>query len=462
MSSEFIGQTELVALTKEEQVLGVFFYFVPMNPSLTSFSLSVAAPTMHHSSQRMLAFANVKSSRTDSSRNIWSLPSSSDIMDDITYTSTSKGCQRRQRWYGWNGHCRQIEKQHQNRVALFSSEYDEDLPYFEEYEEAEDDLALSKATNLSKLDTLEELLMDLENNLENLLDDDDEELDEEDFDENDNDDVEALLSLLGEDYKDDGDDDDNDDDDDLDQALDNSVSWVEDLEQALLQGVVPVSAGVGSDCLPGDWGFDPLHLADKDYILQAQFYLLQSIPGAVKEDPPRTRPSALILRDYREAEIRHGRLAMLAALLWPLQEMLDKLLLDVDQFGPLVYGPVTLPYFPLLMTLIMMLLGYLDIYAKAIQEEDDIGDAFLPGDCFWDPLKILEGAPASMKRNMQERELFNGRVAMVAFGAYTFEEVTTHLPLISVKGNELLFLPAYQIPYIQEYLDDQFSFYSHY
>jgi hypothetical protein len=151
---------------------------------------------------------------------------------------------------------------------------------------------------------------------------------------------------------------------------------------------------------------------------------------------------------------------MLAAIFWPLQEMLDKLLLDVDQFGPLVYGQVTLPYFPLLMTLIMMLLGYLDIYAKAIQEKDDIGDAFLPGDCFWDPLKILEGAPASMARNMQERELFNGRVAMLAVAAYTFEELTTHLPLISVKGNELLFLPAYQIPYIQEYLDDKFSFYN--
>jgi hypothetical protein len=101
-------------------------------------------------------------------------------------------------------------------------------------------------------------------------------------------------------------------------------------------------------------------------------------------------------------------------------------------------------------------LGYLDIYAKAIQDRDDIGDAFLPGDCFWDPLNMLEGAPASMKRNMQERELFNGRVAMLAFAAYVFEEATTRIPLIEIEGNELLFLPAYQIPYIQEWLDTQF------
>jgi hypothetical protein len=109
------------------------------------------------------------------------------------------------------------------------------------------------------------------------------------------------------------------------------------------------------------------------------------------------------------------------------------------------------------MTLIMMLLGYLDIYTKAIQDRDDIGDAFLPGDCFWDPLKMLQGAPASMKRNMQERELFNGRFAMLAIAAYVFEEATTRLPLIEVKGNELLFVPAYQIPYVQEWLDGFFS-----
>jgi hypothetical protein len=147
---------------------------------------------------------------------------------------------------------------------------------------------------------------------------------------------------------------------------------------------------------------------------------------------------------------------MLAAMIWPLQEMLDRLLLDSDQFGPLIFGPVTLPYFPLMMTLIMMLLGYLDIYAKAIQDRDGIGDAFLPGDCFWDPLNMLEGAPASMKRNMQERELFNGRVAMIAIAAYIFEEATTRLPVIEVEGNDILFLPAYQVPFIQEWLDAQF------
>jgi hypothetical protein len=195
------------------------------------------------------------------------------------------------------------------------------------------------------------------------------------------------------------------------------------LESALMQGVVPVGAGVGDDSLPGDFGFDPLHLSKRDFFRPAQSVLLRMLPGGgsysgfdgsptVDESPSNAtatlegqRPPALILRDYREAEIRHGRLAMLAAVVWPLQEMLDRLVLEDDLYGPLLYGPVTLPYLPLFMTAVLLLLGYLDIYAAAIKEMDDIGDAYLPGDCFWDPLRILIGTSPDTKRRMQEREL---------------------------------------------------------
>lgn len=234
------------------------------------------------------------------------------------------------------------------------------------------------------------------------------------------------------------------------------------LEKALLQGVVPVSAGVGNECMPGDFGFDPLGLAKLDLFLPAQNFLLNLLPGGEsgvttgKGGEPR-RPNALVLRDYREAEIRHGRLAMLAAVIWPLQEMLDRFILPEDQFGPLIYGPVTLPYFPLAMTAIMLLLGYLDIYSKAIKDMDQIGEAFIPGDCFWDPLQILLGAPDRMKRNMQERELFNGRAAMLAVSAYILEEALTHNALIEIENNALLLEPAYQVPFIQRWLDAQFS-----
>jgi hypothetical protein len=100
------------------------------------------------------------------------------------------------------------------------------------------------------------------------------------------------------------------------------------LENALLQGVVPVSVGVGSNGLVGDFGFDLL--AGQDFFLSTQQTILKLIPKRKVDDihddkeqlqnpsssqnnNSTARPKALILHDYREAEIRHGRLAMLAA-----------------------------------------------------------------------------------------------------------------------------------------------------
>ena len=247
-----------------------------------------------------------------------------------------------------------------------------------------------------------------------------------------------------------------------------SNKGIEDLERALARGVVPAEAGVGSGMLPGDSNFDPLGFATKDYFQTIQNYILNLVPARKASENPDSddddgpidvveRPPALVLRDYREAEIRHGRLAMLAAMLWPLQEIVDRIFIP-ESFGEttVVYGGPTLPFFPLLMTFFMLNLGYLDIFASEIKE-NEAGDAFLPGECFWDPLKILDGAPPSMKRNMQEREILNGRAAMIAVAAFFFEEAMTHKPIVSLPTNDLLFEPAYQVPYIQAWLDSQFG-----
>ena len=41
--------------------------------------------------------------------------------------------------------------------------------------------------------------------------------------------------------------------------------------------------------------------------------------------------------------------------------------------------------------------------------------------------------------------------------AYIWEEGVTHLPLISIPGNEILLEPSYQVPFIQKWLDSQFA-----
>ena len=254
------------------------------------------------------------------------------------------------------------------------------------------------------------------------------------------------------------------------------------LEEALLQGVVPAAAGVGSNCLPGDYGFDPFGFSTRDYFKKTQNFFLSVIPTSneeknVEKDESNTgaalplstkpesvplyddskRPPALILRDYREAEIRHGRLAMLGAILWPLQEIIDRLFIP-ESFGhtTIVYGGPTLPFISLFMTLVMLLLGYLDIYAASIKDVES-GDAFLPGECFWDPLSILDGAPDPMKRKMQERELNNGRMAMIAVLSYILQEGITHEPVINLPWNQVLFEPAFEIPEVQAWLDVKFA-----
>lgn len=354
----------------------------------------------------------------------------------------------------------------------------------------EDEIDLDQDDDLFDDDTILELL-----NLEN-EDDVNTEFDDEDFDELTE--LERFLEQQGWKVDMNQDDDDDTDDNGSDSPNDDRESLLENkeiqttnvkqqtkevvrpsaLERALLQGVVPATAGVGSKCLPADYGFDPLGLATKDYFKKAQNVLVNLIPERKAKDndadtnqsgaalPLSTkplftdyedRPAALILRDYREIEIRHGRLAMLAAILWPLQEIIDRLFIP-DLFGSttLVYGGVTLPYISLLMTLIMLLLGYLDIYASAIKDLDT-GDAFLPGECFWDPLSILEGAPDDMKRKMQARELNNGRMAMIAVSSYILQEAIFHQPLISLPWNQFLFEPAFEIPAVQAWLDGQFA-----
>jgi hypothetical protein len=373
----------------------------------------------------------------------------------------------------------------------FDASIIEDIRSFDPYRDNEDDEIESDVleemdflrNELVHLESLEDLIQELEKYDESF----NEEEDEDEFD-----DIETDMEALW-------------DEESLDELLNNlppteesnngnptavvrnsainsNISdnqFYQNLEQVLLQGVVPVQADVGSECMVGDFGFDPLHLSDVDLFRPTQKFLLQFVPSSSSSSSSTTttttttsttpqesendemdepkRPQALILRDYREAEIRHGRLAMLAAMIWPIQEMLDKFILSEEQFGPLLYGPVTLPYFPLFMTAIMLLLGYLDIYSQAIKDMDQIGDAFLPGDCFWDPLQVLQGAPDKMRRNMQERELFNGRAAMIAIGAYVVEESVTHKALVDIGSNELLLQPAYEIPFIQEWLDNQFS-----
>ena len=157
---------------------------------------------------------------------------------------------------------------------------------------------------------------------------------------------------------------------------------------------------VGDNVLAGDFGFDPLGLADE--------------------------PKKLAW--YREAEIKHARLAMLAAAGWPLSEKLN---LNPDL---LVNGRA-----PSLLngglgninTLYWVAALGLAIYveSKSIDSQLDTGkrsDDYLPGMMGFDPL----GQDSPFMRNA---EIMNGRVAMMAITLYALQEAVTKAPIFPIN-----------------------------
>ena len=220
--------------------------------------------------------------------------------------------------------------------------------------------------------------------------------------------------------------------------------------------LIPTKSVVGDGAMVGDKGFDPLGVAD----------------------------SVEKLRIYREAELKHGRLAMLAALGWPVSEALDKpiaaalgmksLLVStpISQANGVAEGGEALlrapsllnggleQVSPLFWAGVLAFSAGTELYATKIKKragfrntlaalgaesltgididgDGQVGaptmlkaDNYLPGDLGFDPLGLYKGSDAD-KRNMQLKELNNGRLAMIAITGYAFNEAATKIPVFN-------------------------------
>ncbi len=160
--------------------------------------------------------------------------------------------------------------------------------------------------------------------------------------------------------------------------------------------------------LVGDCGFDPLELAK------------------TKED----------LVKYREAEVKHGRLAMLAAVGWPISELFDEKIaqllnlpsaLDSAGRAPSIlngFGGIS-PYYWLA---VLIFAAFIDSYGIYRSTQED-NPTYFPGDLGFDPLNLypddeIEG------RTMQLIEIKHGRLAMMAVLIYTIEELLSDSSII--------------------------------
>mmetsp|Transcript_23367 Transcript_23367/g.73171 ORF Transcript_23367/g.73171 Transcript_23367/m.73171 type:complete len:251 (-) Transcript_23367:174-926(-) len=212
---------------------------------------------------------------------------------------------------------------------------------------------------------------------------------------------------------------------------------------SLIPGVYPLKT------MPADYGFDPLGIANYDLNL-----------GSASD---KNRGKVDIVNDYRDAELRHGRLAMLAALAWPVQELAspalardlhEKVLLTADGRSPSVLngglgeGPI-----PFVLLGTALAIAALDLRALEIKKRS--GGDWLPGDYGFDPLRILKGASPYAVKNMQAKEINNGRLAMIAVTAYVIQEALSGEPMVITS--EQFFTPLYAYPWFQQLMTDLFG-----
>ena len=154
---------------------------------------------------------------------------------------------------------------------------------------------------------------------------------------------------------------------------------------------------VGDKQLAGDMGFDPLSIADT--------------------------PESLAW--CREAEVKHARLAMLAAFGWPVSEITNfGNLLNADGRAPSILNGGLDNVNGLYWAGVVALAVYWE--GQGLDKQFGKKMDYLPGVLGFDPL----GADSPSMRNA---EITNGRVAMIAITAYALEEAVTKAPIFPIS-----------------------------
>jgi len=165
--------------------------------------------------------------------------------------------------------------------------------------------------------------------------------------------------------------------------------------------------------LPGDVGFDPFGLGGDD-----------------KE--------SLVFK--REAEIKHGRLAMLAVVGWPLAELWDKKIaaalglqdaLTSSGSSPSLLNGGLDKIEPEYWLIVACIAGIFELQSKWAMEDGldkKIPGEYTPGDCGFDPLNFFPEEKAA-QFEMQTKEIKHGRIAMMAVLGFSIQEALYGAPV---------------------------------
>ncbi|CAN0369502.1 unnamed protein product [Discosporangium mesarthrocarpum] len=137
------------------------------------------------------------------------------------------------------------------------------------------------------------------------------------------------------------------------------------------------------------------------------------------------------IKKFREAELKHGRVAMLAAVGILVAESFHPLFLGPDYIGPAVdhFQEIT-ARFPAFWVAATTGIAFIE-YQAIIQGWDEVDSTtgtgnlkpeYIPGDLGFDPLGLKPEDPEALK-TMQTKELNNGRLAMIGVAGMLVQEL---------------------------------------
>lgn len=158
-----------------------------------------------------------------------------------------------------------------------------------------------------------------------------------------------------------------------------------------------------------------------------------TLPGDRGFDPFNFSSDAAALTWYRDSEIKHARLAMLAAVGWPLAELTHNSVASKFDLQPILGVQDKVPSVlngGLSLTNPLFWVGAISAAAALEFVATKSGENREPGDFGFDPLS-LAGRSDKQQFFMKEAEIFNGRLAMLAITGFVVQEFYTNMGVVN-------------------------------
>ena len=184
--------------------------------------------------------------------------------------------------------------------------------------------------------------------------------------------------------------------------------------------------------LAGDIGFDPLCLMAFSWPVFQEHgtRLFDDLSGSHRRTlflqcAPAEQRAAV--QWMRASELKHARLAMLAAIGWPLAELVQSDFLHAYPFlngrAPSLFNGALLDVYAPFCLFAVAAFGLFEV----VTTEHGLG---VGGDYHFDPLTLAATASNATMRDLQRREIANGRLAMLAITGYALQEFVYGTPVV--------------------------------